>query len=41
MDALGAYLAQAHNGYAPVRGYLPPPGAVIEYVPTVRHGRWS
>ncbi|HWC36647.1 MAG TPA: endonuclease VII domain-containing protein [Mycobacteriales bacterium] len=41
MDSLGAYLATARGGYAPVRAYLPPPAVTIEYVPTVRHGRWS
>jgi hypothetical protein len=29
------------NGYAPLRAYLPPTGAVIEYVPAVRHSHAS
>lgn len=41
LDSLGAYLAPSSRGYAPLRAYLPPPGAVIQYVPAVRHGRWS
>ncbi len=41
MDSLGAYLSRARSGYAPLRGYLPPTGTVIEYVPSVRHGSRS
>lgn len=34
LEPLGGYLARARNGRAPLRAYLPPPGIVIEYVPT-------
>lgn len=41
IDSLGTYLSRNRNGYAPLRAYLPPQRVSIEYVPTVRHGRWS